>query len=367
MPSSVRILYLTEESISFSSALVRGGAIHVRNVVEGLRNRGHGVHLVDWNRNPERPYQDSVSPRTRFVDGPSRSFARAVTVGRAESVDVVISKTRKTYLPGLTAARVLGVPHVVHVGSLLTPNGNGWLERLDAGSLSARLRAPHDRYFVVCKAIQDQLLERGVAVNRIHAVKNAVDADRFRPGTGVPPQNLPEELPDGPLVGFVGGLHDYKGVYDLTVAIERAETQPALLVAGDGPEGEMMAERLGERGIFLGGVPYERMPGVYDAIDVLALPSHTEGLPRVVLEAAAMGTPVVATRVGGIPELISDGETGLLCPPRNPDQFATALDRVLGDEGLQQSLASAARALVTEEYSWERMYDRYEAGLDHSV
>lgn len=155
------VLYLTEERISFSGTVVRGGQIHVERVVRGLRERGHEVSLVDRNSDPERPFQYSVAPLLRFGVDPARVFVRAVSVGRYADADVVVSKTRKTYLPGVAAARALGVPHVVHVGSSLDRPVAGPYDRVNAASFAARLRAPHDGYFVVCDHIGEQLRERG--------------------------------------------------------------------------------------------------------------------------------------------------------------------------------------------------------------
>ncbi|PSP72858.1 hypothetical protein BRC86_11395 [Halobacteriales archaeon QS_3_64_16] len=337
--------------------MTRGGAIHVRNVLEGLRERGHDVRLLDWNRSPERPYQHSIAPRSRFVDGPLRTFRRAVAIGRRESLDVLVSKTRKTYLPGLAAARVLGVPHVVHVGSTLGAVGGGLGARIDAHSVETRLRAPHDAYLVVCELIADQLRARGVG-GRIFTVGNAVDSDRFRPDidSGGFEDRVAGFEEDELCLGYIGGLHGYKGVFDLAAAIERCGAPVGLLVAGDGPARARLEARLGDRAHFLGSVAYERMPAVYAAMDVCVLPSHTEGLPRVMLEAQAAETPVIATRVGGVPEVIADGETGLLCSPHAPAELAAAIETLAGDAG------ERSRAVETNR-TWANLYDRYERAL----
>jgi glycosyltransferase involved in cell wall biosynthesis len=369
----MRVLYLTEEAISFSDAMVRGGAIHVRNVVTGLRERGHDVTLLDWNDTPERPFQASISPRSRFVEGPLRTVGHAVRVGDRRNVDVIVSKTRKTYLPGLFAARRLGVPHVVHVGSSLNPPVDGPLGRLDLASFAARLRAPHDGYFVVCEHIGDQLRARGVDADRVFDVRNAVDVERFRPETS--PAPLADQFRDridgtdglagdGALrLGYVGGLQPYKGLDDLADALDRASDDWRLLVAGDGPERDRLTDRFGERATFLGSVPYEQIPALYHEFDAFALPSHTEGLPRVVLEAQATATPVVATRVGGVPEVIEDGQTGLLCAPHDPIGLADRLDRLGEDADERNRLGRQGRAAVETEFSWPALYERYEQFL----
>lgn len=365
----MRVLLLTEERISFTDALTRGGAIHVRNVARGLGERGHDVILIDWNPEPERPWQLSVSPRTRFVDGPLRTFARAVAVGRTTDLDAIVSKTRKTYLPGLCAARRLGVPHVVHVGSSLDRPRAGVLDRVNMASFESRLRAPHDGYFVVCDHIAAQLRDRGVADDRIYDVKNAVDTDRFHPDRI--PTDLDDavggQLPDGDdgtlRLGYVGGLQPYKGLGDLAAAMDDVAADCHLLVAGDGPARDRLERRFGDAATFLGAVPYEQVPALYHEFDAFVLPSHTEGLPRVVLEAQATATPVVATRVGGVPEVIEDGETGLLCEPRDPGSLAGAIGRLADDPPLRERLAENGRSAVEASYSWDALYERYEEYL----
>jgi glycosyltransferase involved in cell wall biosynthesis len=368
----MRLLYLTEETISFSKAMVRGGAIHVQNVVEGLRDRGHDVTLIDWNADPERGFQCSITPRTRFVADPLQATLRAIRRGRQACPDAVISKTRKTYLPGLAAARWLGVPHVVHVGSSLNPPTESWLARADLASFRARLRAPHNGYLVVCKHIGQQLADFGVDADRVYNVLNAVDTDRFHP------KRIPTPLDDrfttaidaaaeGVSVGFVGGLQPAKGLGDLAAAVKSASVDASVLIAGDGPARAQLERTFGDRATFLGSVPYAQVPALYHAFDLLVLPSHTEGLPRVVLEAQATGTPVIATRVGGIPEIIIDGETGLLCPPRRPPDLAAALDRLGSDASERARLGQNGRRAVEQGFSWPDLYDRYERALTRVI
>lgn len=365
----MRVLYLTEEAITFSGTLVRGGAIHVRNVVSGLRERGHDAHLVDWSDDPEEAFQHSISPRVRPVEGATHTLCRAVQVGRKCDVEVIVSKTRKTYLPGLVAARRLGVPHVVHVGSSIDPPTNGLLNRFDAASFAFRLRLPHDAYLVVCDAIAEELRTLGVR-GTIHNVQNAVDTDEFRPDAPVEASSWLEdalaEHADDFRLGYVGGLHEYKGVFDLASALQQTEGVH-LFVAGDGPARERFEREVGECATFFGAVPYEAIPAVYQGIDALALPSHTEGLPRVVLEAMAAETPVIATRVGGVPEVIDDGETGVLCDAHDPAALVEAIDRLATDEGRREVLGRNGRVAVETEFAWEQLYDRYEHDLERVV
>jgi len=365
----MRILFVTEEPIRFSGKMVRGGQIHIKTVIMGLRERGHDVHLVDWNSDPDTRFQHSITPQCRFIDGAMRTFQKVRRMAKSIDPDVIISKTRKVYLAGLAAARTLGIPHVAHVGSSLDPPTSSLIERLDKSSFAARLRAPHDAYFIVCSSIGDELQRRGIDSEQIYDVRNAVDTERFVPEPDVElPETTAERLRDTekPLLGFVGGITDYKGVFDLAEAVVRSSETPNVVVAGDGPARDRFERALNSHGIFLGSVSYEQMPAIYAAIDALMLPSHTEGLPRVVLEAAAAGKPTVATNVGGIPDVIIDGETGLLCPPKRPTRFAAAIDELFTERDPIE-MGRRARERIVNEYTWEAQYDRYESFLTDVV
>jgi glycosyltransferase involved in cell wall biosynthesis len=371
----MRVLYLTEERITHGDPLVRGGAIHVQRVCAGLSDRGHDVLLVDWNDDPADETALSVAPRLRVADGALRTLLRTLEVCRTTDVDAIVSKTRKTYHAGWLAGQLLDVPHVVHVGSSLDRPASGLDDRFSMAWFGALLSLPHDGYLVVCEHVADQLAARGVDRSRIYDVGNAVDTERFHP------DRVPTRLDDAFLdllcgdsgnegtftLGFIGGIHDYKGVHDLAAAIDGVEADVRLVVAGDGPAKDAFAAALGDRGVFLGSVPYEQIPALYHQLDGFVLPSHTEGLPRVVLEAQATGTPVVATAVGGVPDVVTDGETGLLCPPRDPRKFSAALGRLVADEQLRERLQTAGRRQVEASFTWESLYDRYEQALEAVV
>jgi starch synthase len=217
------------------------------------------------------------------------------------------------------------------------------------------------------------LRSRGVDGDRIFDVKNAVDTDRFHPEVVPEPLDVDfsrrvDAIDDDRLrLGYVGGLQPYKGLGDLAAALGRTESDPAVVVAGVGAARSALGDRFGDAGTFLGAVPYEQVPALYHEFDAFVLPSHTEGLPRVVLEAQATATPVVATRVGGVPEVIDDRETGILCDVADPDGLATAIDRLAADEDERERLGVNGREAVEKAYSWDALYDRYERFLREVV
>jgi glycosyltransferase involved in cell wall biosynthesis len=174
----------------------------------------------------------------------------------------------------------------------------------------------------------------GAAPERIDVVPNGVDRQEFKPrdrGEARAHLGLPES---GKMVLFVGHLTEPKGAGDLIRAFAlagEALRDTRLVMVGDG-EGSaacrVLAAGLGERVSFVGAEPHERIPLWLAACDALALPSWNEGMPNVVLEALACGRAVVASNVGGIPDVL-DGYPHALVPPREPAALALALERVL--------------------------------------
>jgi glycogen(starch) synthase len=156
-------------------------------------------------------------------------------------------------------------------------------------------------------------------------------------------------LPERPDAVFVGVLERYKDVDGLAEAWRLAAPRlpgSRLHLIGTGSRArvaERLVRALPDQTEWTRAVPNDEIPSVLDAARALVLPSRSEGLGRIVVEALCRGRPVVATRVGGITDLVRDGENGLLVPPRDPSALADAIVRVLSDRGLAERLAAAAR------------------------
>jgi glycosyltransferase involved in cell wall biosynthesis len=195
----------------------------------------------------------------------------------------------------------------------------------------------------------------------VTVVPYGVDLREFR---SQPRQERPEVV-----IGAVARLSKEKGLHYLLEAfavVAGRHPQARLVLAGQGPERqrlERLAARLGlgERVRFLGEVPHEQVPGVLQQLDIFAMPSTYEGFGVAALEAEAMELPVVASRVHGIPDVVLDGETGLLVAPRDRQALAAALDRLASDGDLRRRLGQAGRAFVAEHYSWEENTAQMEA------
>lgn len=208
-------------------------------------------------------------------------------------------------------------------------------------------------------------LRGGVAAatpERLVRIHNGLDLERF---TFHDPQHRPAGPPS---ICAVGRLVEKKGFGDLVdaVALLRSSLPDLRLdLVGSGPEEQRLRERVTRRGLddvvtFHGPLPQDRVRQMLRAASVFAAPcvvgadGNRDGLPTVLLEALATGTPCVATPVTGIPEAVVHGETGLLVPESDPSALATALDRLLADPVLAARLAAAGRALVEERFDVRR-------------
>jgi len=276
-------------------------------------------------------------PRTLFVPrlahsawGPlyAASIAPAVRRYRGK-VDVVLgSWAYPDGFAAILAARLLGVPCVVklHGSDINVMAKLPGPRRLLAWALPQAARV-----VAVSRALAGEVAELGVPPGRIAVVMNGVDAELFRPRDRAAARRE-LGLPAGPLALFVGNLKPEKGVHELVRAwdkVARDLPDAALAIVGGGPERPALEAALPPRARLVGPQPLAAIPSWLAACDVLVLPSHVEGTPNVVLEALACGRRVVASAVGGVPDVITSATLGTLVPAREPDQLATALTQAL--------------------------------------
>lgn len=164
-------------------------------------------------------------------------------------------------------------------------------------------------------------------------------------GLDLPPE--PGEPAEPPEVLYAGRLSEEKGVEELAEVADGLD----LLVAGDGPLRALFPQARGM-------LPKQELYALMERASVVVCPSRRDGLPVVCAEAMAHARPVVASAVGGLPDLVRDGKTGLLVPPRDPAALRAAIDRLLADVDLRRRLGRAARERVAELCAWDRVLDR---------
>ncbi len=223
----------------------------------------------------------------------------------------------------------------------------------------------------VSSSIRTFLLHKErLPADKISVIYNSVDLERFapreEPGVKAAVRQKFGLPADALIVGGVGRLHYQKNFpLFLQVAAEVGARLPGVMfvIAGEGPERAALEDLsrglgLADRVRFLGFV--KEMPELYQGLDLLLLTSHFEGTPLTVLEAMAMGVPVVASRVDGVLEVVEDGRDGILAAPGNQDRFVDGVCRVLSDRDLRQRLSLKAQEKARRDYSAEAMVRRVE-------
>lgn len=202
----------------------------------------------------------------------------------------------------------------------------------------------------VCQALKDKTVDFGIKPEKIHVFRNGVDLRFFAPENR---QQAQEKLKiNRPTLLSVGHLVELKG-HHLVIEALQALHDYQLLIAGDGEEMfrlKKLANDLGvaERVIFLGAISHQQLVTVYSAVDILILASSREGWPNVLLESMACGTPVIATRVSGIPEIVRSPSAGLLIEERSVRALVNAV------RTLQQNMPQRQDTRrYAENYSWD--------------
>lgn len=289
-----------------------------------------------------------------------REAARAIAEAiRANQIELVHSHGYKADLYGFTVAKDLGVPILATCHNWPDKNLPLWVYSV----LDRLMLRRFPQIVAVSENVRAALRRFGIPLSRISILGNGIDLEPFRAAS----PTLAAEIRKGDrlVVGLVGRLVPAKGPeYFLQAAREVLKRFPKTLFifVGEGPEHRRLEKLTRELGIehnvnFVG--QRRDMPGVYSSLDVLALPSLTEGLPMTILEALAAKRAVVATRVGAIPDVVLHERTGLLIEPRDVSALQHALERLLGDAALRLRLGEAGCALVRQKFSAEAMARNY--------
>jgi len=344
---------------------VGGPASHAPALADALVEAGHTVEVVTTaDLAPDtQPYPVHWVARDR--PAPLRHLAVAREVRRAaQGADRVYATTmvRRAALGAALGRRPLVVKLVADEAYERERRAGrfaGTLEEFQAERRGLRLRflratrtaaLRRARCIVVPSAYLRQIaIGWGLDPSRVDLVPN--------PAPEVPEHPTRDEARatlgiDGFALGVAGRLTAQKALGDTLEALARVP-DVALLVLGDGPERAELERRAGELGLadrvrFLGAGTRDDVIALFRAVDAALLTSAWENLPHTLLEALATGTPVIATAVGGIPEVVRDEENGLLVPPRDIAAIASAIDRLVHDDALRASLAAAAAPSVEE-------------------
>jgi len=349
---------------------IGGPATYVPQIAEGLAQRGHAVTVVTLSDRLD--HEDGGYP-FRVIRLPRRAF-RPWRMGRTVLVLLRLGRRADVlFVNGLAlesalANFVLRKPLVMKVVGDLAwerATGRGWtaddfeaFQRRRYGLRIELLKALRswwtrraDRVIVPSRYLARWVVGWGVPAEKIVVIYNAVE-----PVDGVEPLPVPLRTPVKAVT--VGRLVPWKQVNGLLEALTEVP-ELGLMVVGDGPERPRLERRARELGVqdrvyFAGRRPKKEALGLMAACDLFVLNSAYEGLPHVVLEAMALGLPVVATAAGGTPEVVRDGETGVLVPGRYAT-LGASLSALARDPALRRRLGRAARQWVGERLSAANM------------
>ena len=317
--------------------------------------RRTGFEAVELERNARNPHA-----AVREVAGHLRRIG----------ADVLCCHGYKPDILGWLAARRAGVP-VVAVS-------RGWT----AATLKVRLNETLDRFFlrgmdrVVCVSEGQAVKVRraGVPRDRVVVIRNAIRAERFDHPDPADRDLLRDLLPTHParIVGAAGRLSPEKGfgvLVSAAAAVARDTPDVGFVLFGDGPLRDDLARQITAEGLdgrFLLAGFRDDLDRILPHMNLVVLPSFTEGLPNVVLEAFAAGVPVVATAVGGTPEVVEDGVNGYLVPAGDPAALARRIRDALDIEERRLAMGERGRDRVRNEFTFEAQsaqYQRLFAGL----
>jgi len=362
-----------------------GAQEHTWSLVKGMDHARYDVEVVSLGDGPTIRRFERAGFRATVIDTPDdrEAVARLVELMRARPPQVVHDHMYRAEIVGTRAALTLaeeGLPRPYVISTVHSSR----LRSTEDRDLVRALTPHMDRLIAVSRAIVAKLEAEGRTGGRggppVELIYNGVDLSRYDQQEAC--CTLPEEYgfeAGTPLVGVVARLEPEKGHATLLEAWPQVvERVPAarLLVIGEGSRREALedqAEALGLMGepcvgetcvgtrharpgakvVFTGR--REDVPAVTAALDVAVLPSYREALGLAILEAMALRRPVVATNVGGIPEMVEHERTGLLVPPRDADALAAGIVRLLTDHPLADTLARAGHDLVHERFCIELM------------
>ena len=337
----------------------RGGQIQVMHTVLGLRAIGQRAALV---AHPEGPLI------RRLAEGMD-----LIPLAPAHDVDLAaawrLSRVIKQFRPDVLHAHD---PHAVAMAatalSIALPTPRIPLvaaRRLDLqmarNSFSRWKYGQVDCFIASGVAIANRLIQHGIPRSRIRIVHEGVDVDRI---DRVTPANVHAEfyLPThAPIVGNVAALIPHKGhqhLIDAAALVVRDVPDVRFVIVGEGETRDALEHHIRhlhlERHVFLAGYRSDALE-LIKGVDLFAMSSVTEGMCTALVDAMAAGKVSVATAVGGIPEVVDDGVTGYLVPPRDPKAMATRIVHLLKDESLRARMGRAARERARERFTLERM------------
>ncbi|BBZ48813.1 glycosyltransferase family 4 protein [Mycobacterium heidelbergense] len=366
-------------SWEYPPVVIGGLGRHVHHLSTALAAAGHDVVVL--SRRPSgtdpssHPSSDKVAEGVRVIaaahDPHEFTFGSdmmAWTLAMGHSMiraglsldftpDVVHAHDWLVAHPAIALAQFYDVPMVSTIHATEAGRHSGWV----AGALSRQVHAVEswlvresDSLITCSVSMADEITELfGPGLAEITVIRNGIDAARW-PFAARRPRTGPAELL------YLGRLEYEKGVHDVIAALPRIRrTHPGttLTIAGDGTQQDWLVDQARKHKVlkatrFVGHLDHAELLAVLHRADAAVLPSHYEPFGLAALEAAAAGTPLVTSNIGGLGEAVIDGQTGVSCPPRDVAALASAVRSVLDDPDAAQRRARAARERLTSDFDW---------------
>lgn len=341
-----------------------GQEIRILNEMLGMRRRGHRLWLATPADSAifRRAAAAGIETFPMRMDAPYfiQGVIKVFSIMKKYGVSLVNTHSSRDSWIGSIAGR-LAKTKVLRTRHISSQLNHGPLTRLVYGRLC-------DGIITTGEFIKGQIVrELGVDPGKITPVPTGVDVELFSKANG---QRVRQELgipPESPVIGIAAVLRSWKGHLDLLSSMRAVideYPEARLVLAGEGPRRSIIERTVKNLGL----ESHVRMAGfredvheVIQSFDVAVLSSYaSEGIPQFVLQAMAAGKPVVGTRVGGVPEVIQDGKTGMLVPPQDPESMARALKLLLRDPQQRKCMGEQGYRRVTDFYTMDAMLDRLE-------
>lgn len=402
----MRVLYLNPDR-GIPILGDKGASVHVREFVNALARQNHQVALIcaslgSGNAPPTASVLE-VPPTASDADLARECALRELSisaldeqitrreiarlhydrnfVSRVMAVlddtgfrpDLIYERYALFHSQGAALARTLGVPRILEVNAPLIEEQ----ERFRGLALKAVAAESERASFDGADAIVAVSNEVASYINSLDArprtvlvIPNGVDVSRFHPNAGGRELRVRLGLGTGPVIGFVGSFKPWHGsdfLIDAFARMARADAGVRLLCVGEGPELEPARRKIAllglqNRVVLTGRVPHADVPAYLDVMDVSVAPYVADSgfyfSPLKVVEALAMGTPVVATRLGQLRMLVQDGVTGLLFNPGDQADFCAKVMGLIGDDDRRRAMSAVARRRALAEFSWLRVAAR---------
>jgi len=352
-----------------------GAQEHVFSLVTRLNPEFYDVRVVSLSHGSSVRRLQKAGVDVRVIDEPDdrRSVRELADLLAPFQPEIIHNHMYRAEVVGTKAALVLGEKGCKRPAIISTVHSSRIRCADDRKNLN-QLTPLMDRLIVVSKAIERKISEEGRQGAPVSLIYNGVDLDRYNHQQPCCTLHEDYSIPeDAQIVGVVARLEAEKGHRTLLEAwplVLAAQPRAWLLIVGEGSERDSLeaeAASLGisDRVVFTGR--REDVPAVTAALDVSVLPSYREAQGLSVLEAMALGRPVVASRVGGIPEMIEDGVSGLLVPPNDREALASAIVRLLADHPFADMIARRGHDLVHDRFCVELMVNSIEAVYDEAA